>query len=339
VRIVYYIYEFCLCYIIHIMKFSCIIQLAVLTRYISQKILQYYYKYLINIPRSLDESRDPLKPIDTTNTHIPQKYISPTSKYATVPSRFKAQIETKADLSSMTDDTFVPQTNITSHCKYANLPSRLMDETTASTSAQKMKYEVTSSPRSDDSPRVNSTLFSAKKGTLHGQKRPTSVDEGILSGREKSNLLTPTRRHSQGQWKLTPEQHLIKQEKEKHGIKSSERISKLMQNIKNNEKQSIAIDELLLKVRNNDFRTEVDDMDINKILISDSEMIDYIPCKVIERRTSIKIEKSPYARGKTTPTHTPRTHKTPNTNGEKAKFVSQISDILVCRFTRTRNRL
>jgi hypothetical protein len=40
-RIVYYIYEFCRCHIIRNMKFSRIIQIAVLIRYISQEILQY----------------------------------------------------------------------------------------------------------------------------------------------------------------------------------------------------------------------------------------------------------------------------------------------------------
>jgi hypothetical protein len=41
VRIVYYLYEFWCFYIINIMKFSHIIQMAVLIRYISQEILQY----------------------------------------------------------------------------------------------------------------------------------------------------------------------------------------------------------------------------------------------------------------------------------------------------------
>jgi hypothetical protein len=40
-QIVYYIHEFCRCRIIRIMKFSRIIKMAVLMRYISQEILQY----------------------------------------------------------------------------------------------------------------------------------------------------------------------------------------------------------------------------------------------------------------------------------------------------------
>lgn len=290
--------------------------------------------------RSLDESRDPLKLIDTVNTHIPQKYISPTSKYAAVQSRFLSQIETKADLSSATDDTFIPHTNITSNCKYANLPSRLMDETTASTSAQKMKYEVPSprieySPRSsiEDSPRARE-----EKETVHGQKRSTSNgDERIFSGiRDNSTLSTPTKGYLQRQWKLTPEQHLIKLEKEKDIIKSHERISKLMKNRRTlkNEKRNIDTEKILFKVKNDDFRTEIDDVDMNEILISDSnsppyskEIVGFIPSKEKEPKTSIKIEKSPYARGKTTPTHTPRSNKAAqNSNG---KFVSQIPDILV----------
>jgi hypothetical protein len=47
-RIVYYIYEFCHYHITRITKFSRIIQMAVLLRYISHKILQYVLIMVLN---------------------------------------------------------------------------------------------------------------------------------------------------------------------------------------------------------------------------------------------------------------------------------------------------